>query len=263
MNKRHRWNWWLSALTLFGLAALQSVQATEKECALVLMHGKWGSTQYMAAWGRKLEPVCTVKTLEMPWSQSRYYDAPYPVALDEVARQVQAFRAEGYRRVLVGGQSFGANASLAYMASKGDADGVLALSPGHSPRAMFMQGMNTSELKQAREWTESGQGQQTVSVVDLNQGQRRSIRMSAEVFWSYFNPQGLGDMTTSARAFQKAVPLMMVVGQLDSIVSYAETGIFKQAPSHPYSRYLLVQGDHGSAPEVATAQVVDWLRQLP
>ena len=246
-----------------GLAALQSVQAAEKACALVLMHGKWGSTQFMAAWGRKLEPVCTVKTLEMPWSQRRTYDAPYPVALDEVARQVQAFRSEGYRRVLVGGQSFGANASLAYMASKGDADGVLALSPGHSPRAMFVQGMNLAELKQAREWTESGQGQQTMSVMDLNQGQRRSMRMPAEVFWSYFNPQGLGDMATSARAFQKAVPLMMVVGQRDPIVSYAEAGIFRQAPSHPHSRYLLVQGDHGSAPEVATAQVLEWLRQLP
>lgn len=81
----------------------------------------------MGHFGRRLEPYCAVKSIEMLWSKRRGYDASYPQALQEVAGQVQALRAQGYRRVAVMGQSFGGNAAMAYMAHVGDADAVVVL----------------------------------------------------------------------------------------------------------------------------------------
>jgi len=46
---------------------------------------------------------------------------------------VQALRAKGYQRVVVMGQSFGANAAMAYMAQEGDADAVVALEKIYQP----------------------------------------------------------------------------------------------------------------------------------
>ena len=129
------------ALVLAWPASAWLQTAATPACALVLMHGKWGGPQGLAPFADKVEPACHVVLLEMPWSGRRSYDQPYPVALKEISAQVQTLRDKGYRRVLVGGQSFGTNAALAYMAEMGDADGVLALAPGHSPRQMYQQGM--------------------------------------------------------------------------------------------------------------------------
>ena len=44
----------------------QSSIALEKQCAVVLMHGKWGTTQFVIFFGKKLEPLCDYKAIEMP-----------------------------------------------------------------------------------------------------------------------------------------------------------------------------------------------------
>ncbi len=47
-----------------------------KPCAVILMHGKWGSPQFIGHFGRRLEPYCAVNAIEMPWSRRRNYDIP-------------------------------------------------------------------------------------------------------------------------------------------------------------------------------------------
>lgn len=243
-------------------ATLLARAQDDKACALVLIHGKWGDTRYLGFFGRRMEPACKLRLIEMPWSGRRNYDAPYPRALEEIAAEVKTLRAEGYQRVVVGGHSFGANAALAYMAHVGDADAVLALAPGHVPAVMYQRGIGRDAVDKARELVRAGQGDEKLSMEDLNQGKRQSIRMRADVLLSYFDPEGLGDMPTTAAAFRKPVPLLWVVGTGDPIHRAGEEFAFRRAPAHPASRYLEYQGGHGDF-EVAADPVLAWLKALP
>ena len=250
------------ALVLAWPASAWLQTATTPSCALVLMHGKWGGPQGLALFARKLETVCQVVLLEMPWSGRRAYDQPYPVALKEISAQVQTLHGKGYRQVLVGGQSFGTNAALAYMAEVGDADGVLALAPGHSPRLMYQQGMGRAEVDQARTLVAAGQGAQAITINDMNQGRRRNMTMSAETLLSYFDPDGLGHMPKTSASFKKAVPVLWVIGIQDPLYPAGEAFAYAKLPPHGKSRYLVVEAGHGNTPEVATADVIEWLKGL-
>ncbi len=263
MANRGTWPMWVFLLLLVWMGwPMGAVHAQDKKCAVVLMHGKWGNTQYISFFGRKLEPTCTVKTLEMPWSQRRAYDADYPAALQEIAAQVQAFRTQGYQRVLLVGHSFGANAAMAYMAEVGDADGVIALAPGHSPLNMYGRNIGREAVDKARELVAAGKAGESLSMDDLNQGQRRSIRMPAGVLLSYFDPQGVGEMSATAPRFKKPVPFMWVIGTADPLFRGGEAYAWNKAPAHPQSQYLVVTADHAGTPDVAVAQVLEWIQKL-
>ena len=249
----------LAALGALAGAAL----AQDKGCAVLLLHGKWGNPQLLGFFGRQLEPTCATQAMEMPWSRRRGYDQPYAVALGDIAQQVKAFRAQGYRRVLLAGHSMGANAALAYMAEVGDVDGVIALAPGHSPESSYRRGIGKDAVDQARELVAAGKGDEMLSMEDLNMGQRRSMRMSAQVLLSYFDPQGLGNMPASAARFKKPVPLLWVAGTQDPLNTGGPEPVFSHAPAHPASQYLVVQADHMGTPDVAAPQVLAWIKALP
>jgi pimeloyl-ACP methyl ester carboxylesterase len=254
---------WLSlALVLAWPSGAWLQTATAPSCALVLMHGKWGGPQGLAVFANKVESTCHVVQLEMPWSGRRAYDQPYAVALKEISAQVQTLRGKGYRQVLVGGQSFGTNAALAYMAEVGDADGVLALAPGHSPRVMYQQGMGRAEVDQARTLVAAGQGAQTLTINDMNQGRRRNMSMSAETLLSYFDPDGLGHMPKTSANFKIAVPVLWVIGAQDPLYPAGEAYAYAKQPAHAKSRYLVVDAGHGNTPDVAITAVIEWLKGL-
>ena len=242
---------------------LNPAHAQGKGCALVLMHGKWGNPQSMNPFGGRLSSVCEYKSIDMPWSKRRNYDDAYPVALAEIQAQVNAFRAQGYQRVLLAGHSFGSNAALAYMAEIGDADGVIALAPGHTPEGMYSRGIGREAVDRARELVEQGKGDESLTMDDLNQGRRQSIRMKAKVLLSYFDPKGLGNMPASTARFKKPVPLLWVVGTQDPLFPRGADYAFNAAPPHPASKFLVVEADHGSTPDVAVNEVVQWIRGLP
>lgn len=116
-------------VTALVLAGVAGAQTDSKACALVLMHDRGGSAAPMAALGRKLQGSCAVKAVEMPWSQRRANDKDLAGAWQEVTRHIRDLRQQGYKRVLLGGLGFGANAAMAYAGAVGDADGVVALAP--------------------------------------------------------------------------------------------------------------------------------------
>lgn len=246
---------------LAGVGAPASA-ADDKACAVVVLHGKWGNPQYIGHFARRLDP-CAARSVEMPWSQRRGYDKDYRTALAEIEAQVKEFRAQGYRRVLVAGHSFGANAALAYGAEIGGIDGVIALAPGHSPKHMYDRGIGREQVDEARKRVAAGQGADMLSMEDLNQGKRRSVRMPASVLLSYFDPDGLGHMPGTTARLKPGVPLLWVIGTGDPLYRAGEAYAFASAPAHPHNRYLVVEADHASTPDVALQQVRAWLQSLP
>jgi len=243
-------------------SALAQAPADGKACAMVVMHGKWGGPRFLEGFARAMAPACDAKSIEMPWSGRRAYDAGYPTALQEISAQVQAFRAQGYRRVLLAGHSFGANAGIAYMAEVGDADGIIALAPGHSPRYMYDTGMVRSAVDEARTAVAGGRADEKIKLNDMNQGQRRDFNLPAQILLSYFEPNGLGHMPATAARFKRAVPFMWVIGTRDPLYPAGESFAYARALPHPQSAYLVVPADHKDTPEVASAQVLAWVQQV-
>lgn len=252
----------MTALLALGALLGVAASAQDRGCALVLMHGKWGSPKSLVGFASRVDAVCATTLLEMPWSRRREYDQPYPVALQEIQAQVKALRQQGFQRVLVGGQSFGANAALAYMAYIGDADGVVALAPGHTPELMYSRGIGKTAVDQVRTLVADGKGDERIAMEDLNQGQRRTITMAASTLLSYFDPQGMGNMPGSTAGFLKAVPLLWVVGTADPLYAAGASYAYDKAPAHPKSKYLVVDAGHFDTPQVAVAGVADWLKTL-
>ena len=128
-NRRRQALQWTLGAVAWTLAGGVQAQDDTKTCALVLMHDRGGSTAPMAALGRKLQASCMARAVEMPWSQRRANDKDLPGAWQEVTRHIRELRQQGYKRVLVGGVGFGANAAVASAGAVGDADGVVALAP--------------------------------------------------------------------------------------------------------------------------------------
>lgn len=230
---------------------------------MVLMHGKWGGTSYIGFFGQKIEPVCDYKAIEMPWSRRRNYDAPYASALADIKRQVEAFRHQGYKRVVLAGHSFGANAALAYMTTEGNVDGIVLLAPGHTPSAMYQRGIGKNAVEKARELVREGKGDESLSMDDFNQGKLQTIRMRADVLLSYFDPQGLGNMALTSAAFIKPVPVLWVVGTRDPLYPFGSSYGFDKTPAHAASQYLVVEADHAGTPDAAVDSVKEWLKGFP
>jgi pimeloyl-ACP methyl ester carboxylesterase len=236
--------------------------AQDKQCAVVLMHGKWGNTRYISFFGNRLEPVCAYRSIEMPWSGARNYDEPYPVAIAQIKTEVARFRQQGFKRVFVAGHSFGANAALAYMAVEGDVDGIIALAPGHAPFYMYDKGISKGAVDKARRLVADGKGDETVEMDDLNQGVKKAVSMKANVLLSYFDPEGLGHMQLTAGKFRKPVPFLYVVGTRDPFYPYGPDLIFNKAPQHSSSRYLVVEADHRGTPDASADLVLEWIKGL-
>ncbi len=247
------------------LAVGGAAWAQPVSCALVLMHGKWGMPQspYLKPVVQKIQPHCQVKLLEMPWSRQRMYDRPYDHALAQIQQTVTELRQSGVQWVAVGGQSFGANASLAYWAEGGDADALVPMAPGHVPEVFANIADARGGIDAVRQRFEAGQGEDLVTMTDINQGQRRAVTGKASALWSYFNPQGLGNMALSAQKAQSTrqpLPVFWAIGTQDPLYTSGSREIYQKLPIHPDSLYLVVNANHANTPEAAADDLWRWLK---
>jgi pimeloyl-ACP methyl ester carboxylesterase len=251
--------------SLLGLIfAALCLPAIARDCVVVMMHGKWGGPKspYLRVLTEKVQRVCDVELREMPWSRNRNYDETYEAALAKLSDSVRSYREKGYKKIFLGGHSFGANASMAYQATFGDSDGVIALAPGHSPYAMYQMGMNRSLIETAKKHVAEGRPETLLEFTDLNQGERKTFSIRADVFYSYFRPDGLGNMALSASRFKKSVPFMWVIGTMDPLYPGGAAYAYDKTPSNPLSKYIVVAANHAMTPEVASDQVLEWITRV-
>jgi len=249
-------------LLVLGIAWLPSQAA--QDCAVILMHGKWGGPKspYLKVLADKIATTCKVELRDMPWSRIRNYDQTYENALKDMGQAVNRYRAEGYKKVFIAGQSFGANAGLAYQAYIGDADGVIARSPGHAPNYMYSSGLTQQVVNEAKRAVASGTPDAKISMTDLNQGQRKDFQIPADVLLSYFDPNGLGNMARTSAEFKRPTPFLWVIGTHDTLYREGRAYAFDKVPKLPTNKYVVVNATHATAPEVASDQVVEWIKEV-
>ncbi len=251
-------------LVLLLLASSLSCFAGNEDVGVILMHGKWAkSTSGLAPLARELESRgFKVVTPLMPWSEGREYDVDYPTALTEIDAAAKALRSKGAKRIVVGGQSFGANGSIAFAGSGREVDGVILMAPGHVPDIGGFRQALTSSVSKAKQMITDGKADEKTSFDDSNQGRNKAIFTTPKNYLSYFDPEGLGAMPKSAHAISKPIPILIVMGSQDSLSRLGEAYIFNQAPKHPKSAYVTIDSDHFSTQTKAMPEVVKWLESL-
>ena len=237
--------------------------AAGDDVGVVLLHGKGGSP---AGYIRELAAALQgrgylVSTPEMPWAKDRIYDASFEEAMAEIDRQVDALRQKGAKLVVVGGQSLGANAALGYAAARGRLGGIIALAPAHNPEIQTFARRMGPDVRRARALVAAGKGKEKQAFSDLNQGQVLEVTATAEVYLSWFDPDGPAVMPKSAASIKTPTPLLFIVGSADRSAP-AKDYIFDKAPAHAKSKFVTVSADHFTLPTAAIEEVLTWLVAL-
>jgi pimeloyl-ACP methyl ester carboxylesterase len=257
----------LTVAVTLGMITVASAQGTT---GIILMHGKQSSpnTPGLRDIASKAEAAgMKVVVPSMPWGTGAW--EKINVTPDQVFAMIDGYanqlRAQGAQRIVVGGQSLGANMALAYAVSRKNVAGVVMAAPGHSPRGSYANNPSIKEaLDRAVQLVRSGQANQSFSGPDDNQG--NSIRMSttAGVYASWLNPRGQASMPAQAPLLPANIPVMLIIGTKDPSFGLAEDSIYKPAAKNPYSRYLVIDGgDHRNTDQAASQRIVDWIRGVP
>ena len=250
-----------ASLTIFPGAVF--AQSNLSEFGVVLMHGKGGAPGGLIGSAAASLRAAGAKVImpEMPWSRARSYDAGYEQAMTEIDRAVAQLKAQGTSRIVVAGQSFGANAAIGYAARRAGLAAVVALAPGHVPERTFFAQRVAPSVAKAKQLIAEGKGDVAGTFADQNQGKTFDVRATPKVYVSYFDPNGPAPMPKNAAAM-KPVPFLWVIGRDDPLFAAGRDYAFNRAPKHPKSKYLEVNARHENTPDVAKDAVVAWLKSL-
>jgi pimeloyl-ACP methyl ester carboxylesterase len=233
----------------------------QEQIGVVLLHGKTSRPEQHI--GMLIGPLkhehYLVEVPEMPWSYRRYLTADYDTALTEIDRAVEKLKRRGATRIIVAGHSMGANAALAYAATRRNVAGAILLAPGHFPDLLASR--FAPDVATAKEMVRSGHGGKSACFHDVNQGTMLMPCTKAAVYVSYFDPEGLGAMSKTASQLSSQIPLLYVVGKQDIHFSDGPS-IFEKAPHNPLSRYVVVDAGHIDTPSAAISEVTSWLHSL-
>ncbi len=258
-------------LSAISLIFFSSISYANQNCVVFLMHGKWGmpDSKFLKVLSDKIETICIINKPEMPWSRNKNYNQTYESLLQELKIKSDSYRKQGVRKVIFAGHSFGANASMAYQAYIGDADALVAIAPGHNPYGMYhIFGLvpgHALKVDNAKKNIDEGKPEILIKFIDLNYGvsigMKKEFEIRSDIFFSYYNPEGLAHMVRTAKEFKKATPFLYIEGDHDNIKVGSKYS-FEKTPFHPMSKYQTVVADHAMTPEVSSDLVIEWLNKV-
>lgn len=254
------------AATLVATFGLAGPSLAADKIGIVLMHGKSATSLPKSPMGQlsaKLkEAGFLVATPEMPWSKGRYLDKDYEESMIEVDAALNALKAQGATKLVIGGHSVGANAALGYGARREGLAGVMALAPGHVPELKGYQKSIGNDWRRAKKMVDAGQGNSVDTFKDSDQGKKFDVKAEARVYLSWFAPDGPAVMPKNAAKIEPGTPLLWVIGKKDTMFKRGEKYAFSRAPQADKSAYVVVDAGHYDAPVKASKQIVDWLNGL-
>ena len=260
MNKRI-----LIACVVFVLVSFvvysNACNAQNSTIGVVVLHGKGDQAgkSHITELVLKLKAQnFVVMAPEMPYSKYRKYDKSYEETSLEVDNAVKELKKLGALKIFIAGHSLGANVAL-YYATQTKVDGVIAISPGHTPDLKKFQRTTGDSVLLAKKMVAEGKGSNREIFTDTNQGKASSIEMPAYVYLSWFDPNGHAIIPRNASAIKPDTALFWVVGKLDPLYDAGRQYAFNLAPSNPRNQYLVINSNHWNAPTDAADDVVKWL----
>ena len=233
----------------------------DSRVGIVLMHGKGGMPKSLDGAARIMRDAgVLVVTPEMPWSRGRGYAKDYADSMQEIGGHVRKLRDRGVRFVFVGGHSMGANAALGYAVRHGDFDGLLLFAPGHVPGVSGFDGKVADSVARAAQMLAEGKDETTADFDDFNQGRRSTIRTSAAIYSSWFDPHGPAVMSTNAAALAPGIPVFCADGRRESHPKCGDARAHL-APGVSMDT-VTVDAEHRNVPDMAASDAVEWMRAL-
>jgi pimeloyl-ACP methyl ester carboxylesterase len=208
------------------------------------------------------EAGIAVETPVVSWSKEHYLAKDYEEAMLEIDQAVERLTKLGVTRVVVGGQSMGANAALGFGARRENLAGIMALSPGHVVDTPQMQSHFAADLKRARQMVAEGKGDEPAAFADVNQDVVSRVVMRARIYVSWFDPEGPAVFARNAAALKPGTPLLWLFGENDAMRRRGEEFAYAKAPAHPKSAYVMVPGGHASAAANGSDKIVAWVKGL-
>lgn len=259
-----------ACLLAFGVAVMfgGANALAQSDIGVILMHGKQSPPNAVADLAAQLRSKgMKVTAPSMPWARGQWESIAVTVEtvhaqIDGMAAQL---RAQGARRIVVGGHSLGANVALSYAAARGNAAGVILIGPGHAPGFFYQRFPEIrAAVDRAGAMKQAGQGAQPFSGPDNNQGQNFTISTTVDVYLSWMSPRGFANMPAQAPRLAPHIPVLMVIGSQDPAFATARSTIYQPAARHPHSKYVAIQGgDHRSVLGTAGNYAAEWLQGLP
>jgi dienelactone hydrolase len=255
-------------LTAFFIlvSAMVTSTAFAADIGVVFMHGKWGSNSAKSPIGPIVDALgragYLVEAPEMPWSRERAYDKDVAGAMAEIDAAVAKLKARGAQRIVIGGQSLGANAAMIYGSQRDGVAGVLAVSPGHTPDdPQFSQSLK-GDPERAQKMIADGKGDVRDRFSDVNQGKEEKKSATAAAYFSWMDPKGLAVIPRSAQALKPGTALFWLVGEDDGMAKRGPGYAFNKAPANPKNTYKVVGGGHFDAGGRAADEIIAWLKTL-
>jgi pimeloyl-ACP methyl ester carboxylesterase len=267
---------WLAALVVAMLAGLSALFAasTPRDHArigVILLHGKMGTaTDHRAGLNKIGSMLAASRHLavvpSMPWRGDDWLNigVDMPRVLDQIEILAASLRTRGATRIALIGHSLGANVALAYAAERGPVAGLVMAAPGHNPHLLFQRNPAIRDaIERARTMVSRDGGAEKIEWPDAIQGARLTVSTTANVYYSWMNPEGLAVMPVQARRLPASTPLLLVISRRDPFFDAAESSVYVPAARHPHSRYLAIGADHSTTPLAAATSIVQWLNGLP
>lgn len=258
-----------SAATLVALC-LATPATAQGTVGFIYMHGKQSPVTTAGSGDIAAKAAAAgmkAMTPSMPWSAGGWEKIGVTpedvfVTIDGHANQL---RAQGAQRIVIGGHSLGANMALSYAVARQNVAGVVMAAPGHSPGGSYNRNASIKEnVDKACQLAKSGQGSQSFTGLDENQGSSVRISTTAAVYCAWMSPRGAASMPARAPALPATIPVMLVIGTADPSFGFAENNIYKPAAKNPYSKYLVINGgDHRNTDHAASQRIIDWIKGLP
>ena len=254
-------------LCALACAVMISLPAAAADVGVVFMHGKWGNTAGRSPSGQLVQAIKDAGMLaefpEMPWSKDRAYDRDVDGALAEIDAAAKRLQDKGAQRIVVGGQSMGANMAFAYAARRDGIAAVLAVSPGHVPESGGFRSSLAPDVGRAQRFVGDGKGETKASFLDINQGERKNLSVTANIYLSWMDPAGAAVMPRNAAGIKPGTALYWIAGDKDGLTASGRAYALDKAPANPKSAYVVITGGaHANTQSIATPQIVAWLKAL-
>lgn len=255
---------YFALLIVCGLSLSPTIGAepvADKKIGVVLLHGKGGLPQSLSATAAALRDVgIIVEVPEMPWSRNRIYEKSYDESMEEIDSAVKRLQSQGALRIVVGGVSMGANAALGFGTRREGLAGLVLLAPGHVPGLKGFRSKMAGSVRRAKMLVAQGKGNEKAEFGDLNQGQTKSVLTTAEIYLSWFAPDGPAVWAKNAANFKSSSPI------------FCGDGSKEQFPRCPYVKRNLppgkkmtqsrVKAGHKGVAKAVTKALLAWLRNL-
>jgi pimeloyl-ACP methyl ester carboxylesterase len=264
-------------LLVLGLAVATAAGArADDKIGIVLMHGKQGAalgqtgiTGNKMPMGARLvadlkDAGYLIATPEMCWSGRRGLDKTFQDCLAEIDAAVADLRRRGATRIIVGGQSQGGNAAIAYGALHPELAGIIGMAPADDPTTKLRRPDVRAAVTKAQRLLDEGKGDERTSFDDVNTGPNGvfsiTITTTPKIFVSFYAPDSPAVIPPNAARVR--VPLLWIAGDDDSTQRGGPSYAFDKAPPNPMNRYVAIHANHSQTPDAGRQAILAWLSEL-